>query len=342
MSKNDILPLLLAAAVSFLLSFLLTPPAKTLAGFLGAVDLPDGEKGGRRIHKKPTPRLGGLAIFLSFFAASALFAARTAGGDSAALWLGGMLIVIMGVLDDVFGLKAGWKLAFQLSAAVAAVLLGVRIGVIKAFGTAFFPGGWSVPVSVLWIVTLTNALNLIDGLDGLACGIAAASSLSLAAVSLIAGDLPRTLPAVCLAGACLGFLPYNKTPASVFMGDTGAQFLGYALGVISVSSFFGDENAVPLAVPIMIFALPVSETGFAFFRRVKNGKNPFLADRGHLHHRLLDRGFEQGTVTAILTGISAVFGAAAVLYCSSPVCGWILLAVGAGILLLYLAVYAKK
>lgn len=338
MDMTGFLPLLPAAAVSFLLSFLLTPPARTLAGLLGAVDLPDGGK--RRVHKKPTPRLGGLAIFLSFLAASALFAGGT--GEVAALWLGGLLIVIMGVLDDVFGLKPGMKLAFQLAAAVTAVLPGVRVGAVKAFGTVFYPGVFSVPLTVLWIVTLTNALNLIDGLDGLACGIASVSALSLAAVSFIAGDLPHVLLAVCLAGACLGFLPYNKTPASVFMGDTGAQFLGYALGLLSVPALFGEEGTFSLAVPVMIFALPVFETVFAFFRRLKNGKNPFLADRGHLHHRLLDRGFAQGTVTAVLTGLSAVFGTSAVLYCFSPVKGWILLAVGAGILILYLAVYAKK
>ena len=340
MGKTEILPLLLAAALSFLFSFLLTPPAKTLAGGLGAIDLPDGEKSGRRIHKKPTPRLGGLAIFLSFFFSTALFA--DGPRELAALWLGGLLTVMMGVLDDVFGLKPWAKLCFQTAAALTAVLSGIRIGAVKAFGSMIHPGVYSAPLTVLWIVTLTNALNLIDGLDGLACGIASVSALSLSAVSMIGGDLSRILPAFCLAFACLGFLPYNRTPASVFMGDTGAQFLGFALGVLSVPALFGEKNAVPLIVPLLIFALPVFETFFSFFRRMKSGMNPFRADRGHLHHRLLDRGFAPGEVTAILTGLSALFGAAAVLYLFFPVRALLTASSGAVILILYLAVYDRK
>ncbi|MBQ3176808.1 MAG: undecaprenyl/decaprenyl-phosphate alpha-N-acetylglucosaminyl 1-phosphate transferase, partial [Clostridia bacterium] len=175
-------------------------------------------------------------------------------------------------------------------------------------------GIWKYPVTILWIVGLTNAINFIDGLDGLACGISAISSISLTLVLLLSGDMVNAFITGVLAASCMGFLPYNANPARIFMGDTGALFLGYAMAVMSVQGVFKLHAVLAFLVPLAIFALPLGDTVFAVLRRICAGKSPFAADRGHLHHRLVDMGFTQKESVKILYAICAMFGLIAVFF----------------------------
>jgi len=175
-------------------------------------------------------------------------------------------------------------------------------------------GLWSIPLTLVWIVGLTNAINFIDGLDGLACGVSAICSISILAVMLLMGDTASALVIAILAGACIGFLPFNRHPARIFMGDTGALFLGYAFAVISVEGVFKLHTILSFAIPLSIFALPIFDTLFAIIRRLLKGKSPFSADRGHLHHKLIDLGFTQKEAVGILYAICGILGLVAVAF----------------------------
>ena len=290
------------------LSRRLTPAVRVLAEQLGAVDLP----GGRRIHEQPTPRMGGLAIAAGFFGA-ALFFARLSG-PILALLLGGALVVLMGAADDARGLSPLWKLALQSLAALTAMRCGVRIEALSLPSAAlpFLPlGRLSGPVTLLWLVGCTNAVNLIDGLDGLAAGVSLISSLTLFEAALLAGEPNAALLLAALAGACLGFLPRNVHPAEIFMGDAGSQFLGFVLGCVSVIGTLKLQTALTFSVPLLALSLPLADTACAFFRRLLRGQSPFRADRGHFHHRLLALGFSQRQAALLLYGASALSGLAA-------------------------------
>lgn len=178
--------------------------------------------------------------------------------------------------------------------------------------------GWlSVPVTVIWIVGMTNAVNLIDGLDGLSCGVSSISSLTLLVIALLVGEPPVALLVAALAGACLGFLPYNMNPAKIFMGDTGSTFLGYVLAVISIQGLFKMYTLISFVVPFLLFGLPIFDTCFAFIRRIAHGQSPMHADRGHVHHRLIDMGFSQKQAVAVLYVITAILGLSAVVLTTS-------------------------
>ncbi len=296
----------LAVICAMLLAYTMTPAVRVLAFKIGAVDVPLDS---RRIHKRPIPRIGGLAIYLSFTITTMLFCDFTQ--DLATIWIGGAVLVILGILDDIYRLNAWVKLVIQIAVAVFAVFNGCAIEQVNIGGYVSL-GLWSIPLSVLWIAGLTNAINFIDGLDGLACGVSAISSLSLLAVVLLHGDMISTLICAVLLGACLGFLPFNSNPARIFMGDTGALFLGYSLAVLSVQGVFKLHAVMAFIVPLTIFALPILDTAFAIFRRIFSGKSPFAADRGHIHHRLIDMGFTQKESVRILYALCAVFGLIAV------------------------------
>lgn len=297
-----------AVLCAFLVTFTLTPPVRVLAYKIGAIDIPTD---GRRMHKKPIPRIGGLAIYAGFFMATLLFCdySPTLG----AIWLGGLLLVSIGILDDVFRLPAWIKLLAQIGAAVIAVVQGADLQHINLFGWYINFGIFSIPVTILWIVGLTNAINLIDGLDGLACGVSAICSLSLVGVILMSGrDTSFALITAILVGNCIGFLPFNANPAKIFMGDTGALFLGYAMAIISVEGVFKLHTVLSFVIPISIFAFPLFDTVSAFVRRVSHGKSPFSADRSHLHHKLVDMGFTHKQCVHILYAISGILGLASV------------------------------
>ncbi|MBQ8248826.1 MAG: undecaprenyl/decaprenyl-phosphate alpha-N-acetylglucosaminyl 1-phosphate transferase, partial [Clostridia bacterium] len=231
-----------------------------------------------------------------------------------AIYVGGLILVAVGVIDDVFRISAWIKLIAQIGVAFIAVSQGVVLEYINFFGKYIHFGAWAIPITVLWIVGLTNAINLIDGLDGLACGVSAICSVSLLLVMLLKGDLTVAMITAVIVGACLGFLPFNSNPAKIFMGDTGALFLGYTMAVLSVSGVFKLHTVISFIVPVSIFALPILDTTFAVFRRISHGKSPFSPDRGHLHHRLIDLGFNQKQSVAILYAICAILGTSAIMF----------------------------
>ena len=229
---------LLALLVALVVSFLMTPIVKTFAYKVGAIDVP---KDARRMHKTPIPRLGGLAIFIGFMVSILLFVEITA--EMRSILLGAVIIVVLGVVDDIMALPALLKFVVQIVAALIPATHGV---VIQAFSNPnvfsdnpyWVLGNLSVPLTVLWIVAITNAVNLIDGLDGLANGVSAISATTVLVIALIGGQFQVAVVMAALVGACVGFMPYNMNPAKMFMGDTGATFLGYILATMSMLGLF--------------------------------------------------------------------------------------------------------
>ena len=305
--------MIVAPLVAFIICFLMTPPVKRFAENVGAMDIP---KDGRRVHDHPIPRMGGLAIFTGFVLAVLFFVDMDT--KIMGLLLGAVIIVVMGALDDILTLNPWIKLAGQILAALVVIRCGIVFDAISnpvlSGANATIQIGWlSYPITVLWIVACTIAVNLIDGLDGLAVGVSAISSFFMMLGSLILplGSVPLLL--ACLCGACIGFMPYNLNPAKIFMGDVGSQFLGFVLSVVSTMGLFKFHAIITFLVPILSLAVPLFDTVFAFFRRILHGQSPFHADRGHIHHKLIDMGMSQKQAVAVLYGISAVLGLVAVL-----------------------------
>ena len=243
--RTSILPVIFSLATSMLLSFALTPLVKRLAYKIGAVDIP---KDKRRMHDHPIPRLGGLAIFIGFVITVLIFS--QADRQLRGILLGACLIVAVGVVDDSHPLGAGIKFILQIVAALIAVWHGVVIQAIASpfpFGEPYWDFGiMAVPITVIWIVAVTNSVNLIDGLDGLADGVSTIAALTMLIIALLLRDLKMAVICAALVGACVGFIPYNRNPAKIFMGDTGATFLGYMLATVSVTGLFKHpEGAEP-------------------------------------------------------------------------------------------------
>ncbi len=319
----------LSCVIAGAISFAATPIVKMFAEGVGAMDVP---KEARRVHNHPIPRMGGLAIFFGFLLTVILFADIT--NQVRGILFGAIIIVAMGAIDDVLNLKPWIKLGVQILAAVVAVLYGVVIHVVT--NPAVFSarevlaiGYLAVPVTVLWIVGCTNAVNLIDGLDGLACGVSVISSVTMLVVALMVAEGNVAIILAALTGACIGFLPYNFNPAKLFMGDTGSQLLGYVLATVSVMGMFKYYAVVTFIVPVLALAIPLSDTVFAFFRRLFHGQSPFKADRGHFHHKLLDMGLSQKQAVAVLYSVSTILGLAAVVLASRGTAMRIGLGVGA-------------
>ena len=309
------LTLLAAFVTAFVLALIFTPAAIKLAPKIGAVDIP---KDGRRMHTKAMPRFGGLAIFVGTIASLAIY-----GGDNEKIIpviIGGAIIYILGVVDDLKNLDAKLKFGVQLLVAVLMYYMGLRIKFITNYfgeGALHFGEAMCFVVTVLWIVGITNTINLIDGLDGLAAGTAAISSLCIAYVAYIHGDeygmLIVCLAMLALAGSCLGFLPFNFFPAKIFMGDGGSLFLGFMIAVLSVVGPLKRSTIVAVVVPVIVLGIPIFDTFFAILRRLVNRRPIMEADKGHLHHRLMESGYGQRRAVLMLYGISAIMGMAAVL-----------------------------
>lgn len=317
LETSQIIQLLLAVFVACFAAFIFTPPVKALAYKVGAIDVP---KDNRRMHKKPIPRLGGLAIFIGFVLSVLLFA--EIDREMRGVLLGAVLIVILGVLDDSLALKALPKFIVQIAAAGVAVYHGCVIQFVSnpnVFSDYTYLGlGWlSVPLTIVWIVAITNAVNFIDGLDGLAVGVSTISTASLLVIALLVSDANIAVILAALLGACLGFLPYNLNPARIFMGDTGATFLGYILACLSVQGLFKFYAIISFAVPFLILGVPIFDICFAILRRVAKGQNPMQADRGHVHHRLIDMGFNQKQSVAIIYMLTGLLGLSAVVLTTS-------------------------
>ena len=344
MLTRQVLFMLFAFIVSFAFTFATTPLVRRFAFKIGAIDIP---KDNRRMHKKPTPRIGGLAIIFGFTVATLCFAqpSRQLYGTLA----GAAIIAVMGVIDDCKNLPAKLKFVIQIIAALVVVFAGdIKIDV---FTNPNFlsdnpywvlPEWLSVTLTVIWIVFITNAVNFIDGLDGLAAGVSAIMSISLVFISIRVGEYSIAILGIALMGSCFGFLPFNFNPAKIFMGDTGSTFLGFMLATLSIQGVFKSYAVISFAVPLLILGLPLFDALFAMIRRILRGQSPMTADRGHLHHRLVDMGFSQKQTVFILYAISGVLGITAVLLAESGVLRALLLVICVLILLLIGSMLGKN
>ena len=317
MPINSELPLMgiVAAAllVALLVALVATPVVKSLAFKMGAVDVP---KDNRRMHDHPIPRMGGLAIFLGFLLSVLLF--LDLDEQLRGMLLGATIIVVLGIFDDIYSLGAKLKFLIQIGAALVAVLSGNVIETLSnpnVFSSdLYWDLGWlSIPVTVLWIVAITNAVNLIDGLDGLADGVSTIGALTMLIIALMMGDLEIAVITAALVGACVGFIPYNRNPAKIFMGDTGSTFLGFMLATVSVIGLFKLYAVISFIVPFIILGFPIFDTVSAFTRRILKGQNPMKADRSHTHHKLIDMGMNQKQAVATLYMVAGVLGLCAVM-----------------------------
>ena len=344
MLTRQVLFMIFAFIVSFAFTFATTPLVRRFAFKIGAIDIP---KDNRRMHKKPTPRIGGLAIIFGFTVATLCFAqpSRQLYGTLA----GAAIIAVMGVIDDCKNLPAKLKFVIQIIAALVVVFAGdIKIDV---FTNPNFlsdnpywvlPEWLSVTLTVIWIVFITNAVNFIDGLDGLAAGVSAIMSISLVFISIRVCEYSIAILGIALMGSCFGFLPFNFNPAKIFMGDTGSTFLGFMLATLSIQGVFKSYAVISFAVPLLILGLPLFDALFAMIRRILRGQSPMTADRGHLHHRLVDMGFSQKQTVFILYAISGVLGITAVLLAESGVLRALLLVICVLILLLIGSMLGKN
>lgn len=306
---------LIAFIVCLVLSLAVTPLVKKIAFKINAVDQPNN----RKMHDKVMPRLGGLAIVISFFVGFIVF-----NPDSPYFWpilIGAIIITITGVLDDMYELTAKTKLLSQTAAAVVVVLGGAQITYVNLpFGTTLEFGLWSIPVTILWIVGVTNAINLIDGLDGLAAGVSAIALITISGLAISLGDTFSAFIGFMLLGSTIGFLFYNFYPAKIFMGDTGALFLGYMIGVVSILGF-KNATLFSLIVPITILAVPLLDTSLAIVRRFLNKKPISTPDKLHLHHCLINIGFSHRQAVILIYSMSGLFSLAAIIFTKSTMWG---------------------
>lgn len=324
----------IAFLLAFITAFMATPSTIKLAKKVGAVDSP---KDARRINKVTMPRLGGLAVIAGFIVSIVylLFVMSIEQKinlckDNLYLNLigflaGGLVIGITCFIDDVKGVPALVKLFFQIVAAVIVVYSGIIIDVTEIPALKFLGNNqiYSIILTIGWIVGITNAINLIDGLDGLSTGITIISSMSLLIIFALNGSpLIAIVLITALCGALVGFLPYNFNPARTFIGDTGSNFLGYALSVISILGVAKTYTAIVIVAPLIVLALPVCDTLFAIVRRVIKGKSIkaiIQPDAGHLHHKMIKMGFSQKQAVLILYAISATFGMFAIILLDSGI-----------------------
>jgi UDP-GlcNAc:undecaprenyl-phosphate GlcNAc-1-phosphate transferase len=278
---------------------------------LGAVDRPAA----RRVHTEPIPNWGGLAIFLGSMMAilTLVVPARkqplTEVPMDKALWamiLGGAVLYVTGAIDGIREIRAPYKLGLQIVAAMIAIGGGVRI---TTLGTV--PGGylalgpiWGPALTGIWIVGVTNAINLIDGLDGLAAGVCAIASGTLTLLALLQGQVQVAVIWAILCGACLGFLPHNFYPARIIMGDGGAYYLGFMMACVAVVGAFKTQAAIAIVIPVIALGIPIFDTTFAVARRLSTGQGAFKPDRKHIHHRLLDLGLTHRQVVIVLYAVS--------------------------------------
>ncbi len=303
----------LAAAITMVL----TPISAKFAIRIGAIDAPDGV---RKFHGRNIPYGGGLAMFSAFFLSLLLahctigFAEGAYRGKLIGIFLASLLMLVVGLLDDMKPIGARTKFFFQIIAALILVLFGYRITYMESLMNVVDFSFWSIPITVLWIVGVTNTLNLIDGLDGLAAGIAAIACTTIFVISFITGNTGSALLSAILAGSCIGFLPQNFNPAKVFMGDAGSYFIGIVISVISMEGGLKSATFLTVLAPILAIGIPIFDTAFAIIRRTVSGRPLGEPDRGHIHHKFLDFGFGQRRAVVTMYFINAVFGIGAVAF----------------------------
>ncbi len=304
--------LVLAGVLSLVISYILTPVVIKIAHHVGAIDVPKDE---RRVHKKPIPLIGGLGIYIAVMTSTMIFVDMPVD-KVLSIMVGSLIIIFVGFVDDINPVSAKYKFLVQIVAACVIVYGGIRIRTFQpfffgsnqiVFGTIF-----SSFITVFWIVGITNTINFIDGLDGLTGGVATISSLTITYIALSNNRIEIALISVILAGACIGFLPYNFNPASIFMGDTGALFLGFMLSVLSIEGTIKGAVAITIVAPVLALGIPIFDTSFAIFRRLKNGIAPWEPDKGHLHHRILDLGYGQRKTVIAIYLINSLFALAVI------------------------------
>ena len=309
--------LIFLGLVSLALSFLLTPLVKNLAWYFGVVDQPDQK---RKIHSSPIPRLGGMAIFASVLGAYILL--LIVRMSSGAIVLENMPVILrlmpallvvfgIGLMDDIVSVAPWIRLGAEAVAAVLAWIGGVHIYAINGYSLS--GQVISLIVTVLWIVTCTNAINLIDGVDGLAAGVSLFASLTMLSAALFERNYAMALAVVPLAGALLGFLRYNFTPASIFLGDSGSLTLGFLLGCFGVLWSEKSTTLLGMTAPLMVLAVPLLDVGLSVTRRLLRGQPVFAADNGHIHHKLLSRGLTPRRLLLVIYAICAVGSASSLL-----------------------------
>lgn len=325
----------IAFLLAFIVAFMTTPYTIKIAHKIGAVDVPKDE---RRMHKKAMPKFGGPAVILGFLVSVIyllivmsmentinLFGPESYGMKLLGMFLGIVVLSITCIIDDIITIRPIVKLFGQLVAAIIAVSFGIRLG---EFNLSFINNPLieeivSCIITVVWIVGVTNAINLIDGLDGLSSGISVISAISLLVIFVLNGSpLVSIVLITALAGALVGFLPFNFTPAKTFIGDTGSNFLGFSLSIISILGVAKTYTFAVIVLPLIVLGLPIFDTLWAIIRRLIKGKSIkaiFKADKGHLHHRIVARGFGQKQAVLILYGLSATFGIFAVILLDSGI-----------------------
>lgn len=320
--------------VCFVTSILITPLVKKLAFKIGATDKPNQ----RKVHEKIMPRLGGLAIYISFVIGFLIL--NPVEDYSLAVLIGATIIIITGILDDMMELSAKVKFGGQLVAALVVVLYGgIQVDTINLpfIGVLDF-GFLEIPITILWIVGITNAINLIDGLDGLAAGVSSIALITISGMAMFMGYGFVACVGAIVAASTLGFLIYNFHPAKIFMGDTGALFLGFILGVLSLLGF-KNVAMISLIIPVIILGVPISDTFFAIIRRIVH-KQPISApDKSHLHHCLLRLGYTHRQTVIIIYAIAAFFALVAVIFSQAKIWGAFVLV---AVLLILIEVFAEK
>lgn len=298
---------IVAFTIALAVAYFLTPRVKDFAIKVGALDAPDD----RKVHTRPIPRMGGLAIYAAFVLA--ILASMYVSREIMGLLVGGTVILIVGIIDDLKPLPARVKLLGQIVAAAVLVMFDIRIEwLTNPFGEMLYIEYLSIPFTILWVVGLTNTVNLIDGLDGLAAGVSTIASVTILLVALQQNFWTVTVLTAALAGSALGFLQHNFNPAKIFMGDTGSMFLGYMLAAISILGTVKSAATIALIVPIVALGLPILDTAFAIIRRYMSGRPIFKPDKGHLHHRLLEMGLTQKQAVLLMYVISGCLGLSAI------------------------------
>ena len=325
----------IAFLLAFITTFVVTPHTMRLAKKVGAIDIPND----RRVNKKPMPRLGGLAVIAGFvvsiiylFITTSIEGKLNLFGEEnyylkmIGFFLGALILGLVCYVDDVKGVPSWVKLTAQIIASIIVVACGVKIENISIpfkEGKIIMGDIFSYILTVCWIVGITNAINLIDGLDGLSSGVTLISCLSLLMVFALNGSpLIAIVLITALAGALVGFLPFNFSPAKTFIGDTGSNFMGFVLAIISILGVAKTYTALVLIAPIIILAMPIFDTLFAIFRRLIKGKSikaVFKPDKGHLHHKLMAKGYTQKQAVLIMYGITAILGMFAVILLESGI-----------------------
>ena len=297
--------------VMFLTSLILVPLVKTIAIHINAIDIPNE----RKVHKRPIPRLGGLAIFLTFMLGYMLYARESTMMLS--VLMGSFLIVLCGIVDDINPVRAKYKFIVQLVAAATVVVYGhLTLNEITVFGlNIFFNSPWNYIVTILFMVSIMNAMNLIDGIDGLAAGISTIYFLTIAIIAFILNQMGGLdiILSIIMAGATLGFLVHNFPPASIFMGDTGSLFLGYIISVIALLGFKA-ATLTSIVIPVCILAIPIFDTAAAIIRRTINGESISKPDKEHLHHQLLKMKFSPRVTILIIYTITILFSAISIFF----------------------------